>query len=100
MMTFWATGWGGPGRDVGNVHFFTEFWVIENDDGRIEGIDSGLTGFAQWRYRMNGIVTSAEGIYDGLEGHRVHMDGQITWFTFDDLGRPETGVAIGPVRIN
>jgi hypothetical protein len=100
VMTFWATGYGGPGRDVGNVHFFTEYWVIENEYGKIEGIDSGLTGYANWMYRMNGIVTSAEGIYEDLVGHQVHMDGQITWFTFDDLGRPETGVAIGPVQIN
>ncbi|MFX1319994.1 MAG: hypothetical protein ACFE9O_12790 [Promethearchaeota archaeon] len=100
VMTFWATGYGGPGRDVGNVHFFTEHWIIENEFGKIMGDDTGLTGYANWRYRMNSVVDYADGIYEDLVGHQVHMDGQITWFSVDEFGRPATGVAIGPVRIN
>ncbi len=98
VMTFWATGYGGPGRDVGNVHFFTEDWVIVTEDGIIAGIDSGLTGFANWKYRMNGEVTYADGEYDGLVGRRVHMHGQITWTSVVN-GVPMEGVALGPVKI-
>lgn len=101
-MLFWATG-PVPAKDLGHppgfpwqVHFFTEYWQIIDDDGdMIAGIDNGLTGYSNWKYRMNGIVTDADGKYENLIGHRVHMHGQITWTTVF-----EVGVAIGPVIIN
>ena len=102
-MLFWATG-PDPGKDLGHppgfpwqVHFFTEKWMIFNEDGYIVGIDKGNTGYSNWKFRMNGEVTEADGIYTDLVGHKVHMNGQIEWTPgkiFDE------GVAIGPVLIN
>ena len=101
-MKFWATG-PDPAKDLGHppdgfpwqVHFFTEYWEIITEDGRIAGIDKGNTGYSNWKFRMNGEVTEASGIYADLVGHKVHMNGQIEWTTvFMD------GVAIGPVLIN
>ena len=71
-------------------------WEIIDEDGdMIAGIDKGLTGYSNWKYRMNGIVTYADGKYEGLVGHQVHMNGQIEWTTVFAVG-----VAIGPVQIN
>ncbi|MFW9786164.1 MAG: hypothetical protein ACFFE2_04075 [Candidatus Thorarchaeota archaeon] len=99
-MTFWATG-PIPAKDLGSppgfpwqVHFFTERWLITTDDGWISGIDKGNTGYSNWRFRMNGEVTDAGGIYIDLVGHKVHMDGEITWTEIF-----ASGVAIGPVLI-
>lgn len=103
-MKFWATG-PDPAKDLGHppdgfpwqVHFFTEKWEIITADGTIKGIDKGNTGYSNWRFRMNGEVTEASGIYEDLVGHKVHMDGQIEWtpgMVFLE------GVAIGPVLIN
>lgn len=99
-MTFWATG-PIPAKDLGHppgfpwqVHFFTERWLITTEDGWIAGIDRGNTGYSNWMFRMNGEVTAAEGIYADLVGHKVHMDGQITWTEIF-----VSGVAIGPVLI-
>jgi hypothetical protein len=103
VMTFWATG-PLPPKDLGHppdgfpfqVHFFTEYWEIIDEDGdMIAGIDQGLTGYSNWKYSMNGIVTYADGKYEGLIGHQVHMNGQIEWTTVFAVG-----VAIGPVQIN
>ncbi len=87
-MSFVATG-PIPPKDVGfnddnfigpwNVHFFTEDWEIVTPDGKICGIDEGCTVAANWKFRMNGVVTYADGIYSNLVGHRVHMHGQIDW---------------------
>ena len=102
-MKFWATG-PDPAKDLGNpptffwqVHFFTEYWEITTEDGMIGGIDKGNTGYSNWKFRMNGEVTVATGIYADLVGHKVHMNGQIEWtpgLVFVE------GVAIGPVLIN
>ncbi len=99
-MTFWVTG-PDPPKDVGynsenfiadwNVHFFTEDWKIVTPYGTIRGIDRGCTVAANWKFRMNGEVTYADGIYGHLVGHRVHMNGQIDW---------SQGLAAGPVNIN
>lgn len=101
IMTFWATG-PIPSKDLGHppeffwqVHFFTEYWMIETDDGWIAGIDKGNTGYSNWYFRMNGEVTEAGGIYADLIGHKVHMNGEIYWTdVFVE------GVAEGPVIIN
>jgi len=100
-MLFWATG-PIPAKDLGyppdffwRVHFFTEYWEITDEEGdMICGIDAGNTGSANWRFRMNGVVTDATGKYEGLVGHQVHMHGEIDWTTIFD-----EGVAIGPVII-
>jgi hypothetical protein len=94
-MWFWATG-PIPPKDVGKVHFFTEDWLIIDGDGdKIQGIDKGLTGFANWKFRMNGLVTDATGKFANLIGHHVHMHGQIEWTIV-----LVEGVAIGPILIN
>ncbi len=100
-MLFWATG-PVPSKDLGHppgfpwqVHFFTEYWMIITEDGYIAGIDKGNTGYSNWKFRMNGEVTEAEGIYEDLVGHQVHMNGQITWTEVF-----VSGIAIGPVIIN
>ncbi|MFX1559408.1 MAG: hypothetical protein ACFFBL_02360 [Promethearchaeota archaeon] len=103
-MTFWATG-PDPAKDLGyppdgfpwQVHFFTEKWEIVTADGTIKGIDKGNTGYSNWKFRMNGEVTEASGIYENLVGHKVHMDGQIEWTPGKVFAE---GVAIGPVLIN
>lgn len=99
-MIFWATG-PIPSKDLGHppgfpweVHFFTEYWEITTEDGWIHGIDKGNTGYSNWRFRMNGEVVDAGGIYAGLVGHQVHMNGQIEWTEVF-----VSGIAIGPVII-
>jgi hypothetical protein len=99
-MKFWATG-PDPAKDIGHppnfpwqVHFFTEYWEITTKDGWIYGIDKGNTGFSNWRFRMNGEVVDAGGIYGGLVGHQVHMNGQIDWTEVF-----VSGTAVGPVII-
>lgn len=104
-MEFFAVG-PDPPKDVGynpnnplgpwEVHFFEEEWVIYIDGYRIWGIDKGSTTASDWEFRMNGKVTNAEGPYAYLVGHRVHMEGQITW-NFEDITQ---STAIGPIRIN
>jgi len=103
IMTFWATG-PVPAKDLGHppgffwqVHFFTEYWEITDENGQlmIAGIDKGNTGYSNWKFRMNGEVTEANGEYADLVGHQVHMNGQIEWTTVF-----ESGVAVGPVIIN
>ena len=101
-MKFWATG-PDPTKDLGHppgfpwqVHFFTEYWEITDGDGDlIAGIDNGNTGYSNWKYRMNGVVTEATGKYVDLVGHRVHMHGQIEWTEVF-----VSGVAVGLVIIN
>ncbi|MHA2031128.1 MAG: hypothetical protein ACXAC2_18955 [Candidatus Kariarchaeaceae archaeon] len=101
-MLFWATG-PTPPKDLGHppgfpwqVHFFTEYWEIIDEDGDlIAGIDKGNTGYANWKFRMNGEVTGATGKYVDLVGHQVHMHGQIEWTELF-----VSGVAVGPVIIN
>jgi len=101
-MVFWATG-PIPSKDLGHppgfswqVHFFTEYWEITDEDGdMIAGIDNGNTGYSNWKFRMNGEVTVATGKYVDLVGHRVHMHGQIEWTEVFD-----SGVAVGLVIIN
>ncbi len=101
-MVFWATG-PNPSKDLGHppgfpwqVHFFTEYWEITDDEGDwIAGIDNGNTGYSNWKYRMNGVVTEATGKYVDLVGHRVHMHGQIEWTVLFD-----SGDAVGLVIIN
>ena len=101
-MVFWATG-PNPSKDLGHppgfawqVHFFTEYWEITDEDGDlIAGIDKGNTGYSNWKFRMNGEVTVATGKYVDLVGHRVHMHGQIEWTEVF-----VSGVAVGPVIIN
>lgn len=100
-MLFWATG-PIPAKDLGHppdfpwrVHFFMEYWEITDEDGdMIKGTDQGITGSSNWWFRMNGVVVDGTGKYEGLEGHRVHMHGQIEWTSVF-----EVGVAIGPIII-
>ena len=101
-MVFWATG-PNPSKDLGHppgfpwqVHFFTEYWEITDEDGDlIAGIDNGNTGYSNWKFRMNGVVTEATGKYVDLVGHHVHMHGQI-----EGTEVFVSGVAVGPVIIN
>jgi hypothetical protein len=101
-MLFWATG-PIPPKDLGlppdfpwRVHFFTERWVITDEEGdKIYGVDQGVTGSSNWLFRMNGVVTDATGKYEELVGHQVHMNGQIEWANVF-----VEGVAIGPIIIN
>ena len=75
------------------VHFFEEEWYIYTEkDGEllIAGNDKGCTVASNWKFRMNGEVTFADGDYEYLIGHQVHMHGQITW---------ELGLAEGPIII-
>jgi len=104
-MEFFAVG-PTPAHDVGynpdnplgtwEVHFFEEEWTIYIGDFYIKGVDKGTTTASDWTFRMNGKVTEANGPYWYLVGHRVHMEGQITW-NWDDLSE---STAIGPIQIN
>lgn len=103
-MEFFAVG-PHPAKDVGynpnnplgewEVHFFEEEWVIYIDGDEIRGVDKGQTRASDWTFRMNGKVTSATPKYEYLIGHRVHMEGQITW----DFNNIYESTAIGPIII-
>jgi hypothetical protein len=56
-MFFFATGY----KDVGQVHFFEEIWLITDKDGvmLLTGTDTGVLSWANSKGRMNGVVTDA-----------------------------------------
>jgi len=74
-MYFYNSG----GRDVGQVSFFEETWLIndENGDMLLLGTDQGVVSWNNLKYRMNGVVTDAASEYANLLGHNVHMRGVI-----------------------
>jgi hypothetical protein len=92
--------------------FFGEIWVIfewieiEFDEfGALAswnagpkvllGTDEGVVTFKNDKYRMNGEVTEAYGIFSGWIGRSVYMNGIIQWYPF---GAPQ--YAPGEFRIN
>ena len=92
-MYFYGTG----AKDVGNTHQFWEVWLITDELGNIllTGTDKGVTN-SNDKYRMNGVVAEAYCEYKNLVGHRVHMNGIITWDPV--TGAPAT--APGVFRVN
>jgi hypothetical protein len=108
-MVFFNIGTGKPFAipAQGNAFFFGEIWVIydwitfdfgtgafAHGDELLWGHDSGVVTVND-KYRMNGNVEAAFGIYEGLGGRTVHMSGLIEWYPF---GAPQ--YAPGTFRIN
>ncbi len=109
-MVFFNVGSGKPfvDRVQGNVAFFGEIWVIYdwitfNFDTQeflhgevlLWGVDEGVTTRANSKYRMNGSVEGAFGIFEQWDGRNVHMSGTIEFYPF---GAPH--FAPGVFRIN
>jgi hypothetical protein len=93
FMDFTNVGSGkGGNQEAGNTIHFGEIWQIWSDDFLLRGTDKGVVSLGNSKYRMNGIVTEAEGIWAHLVGHRVHMSGTITWDP--DTGAPLTAPGI------
>ena len=97
-MYFFNTG----KKDAGQAHHFWEIWLITDGNGieygntLLMGTDNGVVTWKNDKYRMNGVVTEANGDYEHLFGRNVHMSGIIT---FDpDTGAPLT--APGTFRVN
>jgi hypothetical protein len=92
-MDFTNIGTGKSGNQApGHTIHFGEIWQIWSDDFLLRGTDKGVVTLANSKYRMNGIVTEAEGTWAHLVGHRVHMSGTITWDP--DSGAPLTAPGI------
>jgi hypothetical protein len=108
-MAFFCIGSGKPFEtDPGKVHFFEEIWVIydylEFDFGTQElnygqillwGYDRGVVSLANSNYVMNGNVEEAFMTFAILQGHKVHMSGEILWLA---PGVPQ--YAPGVFRVN
>ena len=78
--------------------FFGERWEISDlatGELLLWGYDDGVTTVVNNKFRMNGNVVGAFGIFEGWEGRSVHMSGVIEWYPF---GAPH--FAVGPFRIN
>jgi hypothetical protein len=96
----------------GVVSFFTEIWAIYDgavdlDDtgcpdisaATIWGYDSGVSNWNNFTYRMNGEVDTANGVFAGWEGRKVHMSGTFD-IALDDDGNPVEFFAPGTFRLN
>jgi len=71
-----------PDPDVpGGVDILTTC-ILDEAVPVLSGDDSGTTSIKASRYRMNGKVDFAEGVFAGLEGHKVHMSGTVEWYPF------------------
>ena len=62
-----------PGKDL----HFGEIWLITDfeDNLVLTGTDSGVVATANWKYRMNGVVTATNAAFEAYLGRQVHMDG-------------------------
>ena len=85
-------------KDVGNVHHFTENFVIYNlndpEEIYLSGSDFGVLAWSNLEGRMNGVVEVANPPYEEWLGRKVHMGGAVIMgpagpFAFD-----------GTIRIN
>ena len=63
----------------GTEHFIEE-WIIETDDGVIEGNTKGKWTMANYKWAANGEVTSATGDWEHLVGSRFQYRGTTTEF--------------------
>jgi hypothetical protein len=80
------------------VIFFGEKWEIYDLGTGITlmwGFDEGVSTSVNSKFRMNGSVEYATGVFDGWQGRTVHMSGIIELYPF---GAPH--FAVGPFRIN
>jgi len=113
-MAFFNIGTGKPfdSQNSGKNVFFGELWFIYesitlqfNDNGvltswsngsvLLAGNDQGVVTLANFKYHMNGEVTTARGGFQAYLGNQVHMSGEIQWYSF---GAPRN--APGEFRIN
>jgi hypothetical protein len=86
------------GSEKHPVIFFGERWEIYDmvtGGLLLMGYDEGVTTSVNSKFRMNGFVAEAFGVFAGLEGRNVHMSGTYTSHPF---GAPH--IATGPFRIN
>ncbi len=64
-----------PGK---TEHFYETFVITTTGGDTIEGYDAGVWSFQTFKWRANGIVTSATGVWAGLVGCKVHEIGMTT----------------------
>jgi hypothetical protein len=83
------------GKNVGNVRHYWEIWLITDSQGEmlLMGTDKGVWSPANYKYRMNGVVTDAAPSYEYLIGHNVHMSGDI-------IPGPDEWLGPGVFRVN
>jgi hypothetical protein len=67
-----------PASFPGKTEHFSETFVITTADGTIEGFDDGVWSFVTFKWRANGQITGATGIYANLVGSNVHEMGMTT----------------------
>lgn len=109
-MAFFNIGTGKPFADQpsASVSFFGEIWEIydvdtgvmdpaafERGDILMSGTDEGVGSLINSKYRMNGSVDEASGVFEMWVGRRVHMSGTIEFYPF---GAPQ--FAPGSFRVN
>jgi hypothetical protein len=74
----------GPDVDFPTTEHYFENFVIETEDGRIEGVDQGVFNFVTLKFHYTGSVTVATGYWSYLEGWNLHGQGVV------DLSGPVT----------
>lgn len=109
-MAFFNIGTGKPFAEhpSASVSFFGEIWEIYDVDTGVmdpaafvrgdilmAGTDQGVVSFNNNKYRMNGSVEEAYGIFEMWAGRRVHMSGTVEFYPF---GAPQ--FAPGTFRVN
>jgi hypothetical protein len=62
----------------GKTEHFSETWIIETNDGEIEGYDVGVWTFANFKWGANGAVTSATEGWSHLVGYDMRYSGTTT----------------------
>jgi len=64
-----------PPSFPGKTEHFSETFEIVTADGVIRGLDDGVWNMKTYKWRANGYITEATGIWTGLVGCHVHEMG-------------------------
>jgi len=78
------------GSFSGKTEHFSETWLIETSNGKIEGFDEGVWSMSNYKWIANGRVTGADGIYSDLVGANFQYKGTTTEFPVPK-GTPVSG---------
>jgi hypothetical protein len=77
----------GPEDDYATEHYFEDF-VIQTENGRIDGIDQGVFNFRNLMFHYTGSVTGATGDLTYVNGWLLHGQGVVT---FSETGATAVG---------